>query len=200
MTHIENVPHILQFGITHRDSANCHPNYTPIGDETLIDVRSQKMLILTNDKRITLGDYIPFYFGVRMPMLYVIQRGFNSVKKTEAENVVYCVCNIQKVVEEGVEFVFTDGHATDTLTNIYPKDAATQIPDLLDFEAIQSKYWKDENDLDLKRRKEAEFLIKTDTAPELITGFTVYNQTAKERLINVNTPEKMIGIRPQFYF
>lgn len=105
MTHIENVSHILQFGITHRHSADSHPNYTPIGDESLIDVRSEKTLILTDGKPITLGDYIPFYFGVRMPMLFVIQRGFNAVKRTEAENIVYCVCNVQRMVEEGVEFI-----------------------------------------------------------------------------------------------
>ena len=198
MTHIENVPHILQFGVTHRDSSNRHPDYTPIGDETLIDVRSQKTRTLTNDKRITLGDYIPFYFRVRMPMLFMIQRGFNAVKRTEAENIVYCVCNVQKIVAADLEFIFSDGHATDSLTTMYPQDAAPQIPDIVDFEAVQNRYWKDDKDLDLKRRKEAEFLIKPDIPPELITGFAVYNQAAK--LIKLNIPEKMIGVRPQFFF
>jgi len=83
---------------------------------------------------------------------------------------------------------------------MYPQDAAPQIPDIVDFEAVQNRYWKDDKDLDLKRRKEAEFLIKPDISPELMTGFAVYNQAAKERLIDLNTPEKMIGIRPQFFF
>ena len=73
MTHIDNVPHILLNGITHK----ANPNFTPIGDSSLIENRS--IFVLNNDKN--LGDCIPFYFYVRMPMLYVIQKSYNGVKK-----------------------------------------------------------------------------------------------------------------------
>jgi hypothetical protein len=36
MTHIENIPHILQYGITHSNSINSNPNFTPIGNPNLI--------------------------------------------------------------------------------------------------------------------------------------------------------------------
>ena len=72
MTHIQNIPHILQYGITHLTSPNANVNYVPIGDGSLINTRSS--FILNNGKQ--LGDYIPFYFGVLTPMLYVIQKGF----------------------------------------------------------------------------------------------------------------------------
>jgi hypothetical protein len=35
MTHIENVPHILQFGITHKNSPNANLDYVAIGDDLL---------------------------------------------------------------------------------------------------------------------------------------------------------------------
>jgi hypothetical protein len=72
MTHIENIPHILQYGITHRNSPNANPDYVTVGDKSLIDKRNTKQVSIENDGTIVLGDFIPFYFGVRMPMLYVI--------------------------------------------------------------------------------------------------------------------------------
>lgn len=44
MTHIDNIPHILQYGITHVSSPNANTNYVPIGDESLISNRSAYLM------------------------------------------------------------------------------------------------------------------------------------------------------------
>ena len=85
ITHLENIPHILEYGITHISSPNCNPVSVPLGDGSLINTRSA--FAMTNGKR--LGDYIPFYFGYRMPMLYVILKGFNGVKAVAPKDIVY---------------------------------------------------------------------------------------------------------------
>ena len=115
MTHIENIPHILQNGITHSTSSNANPNFVPIGDSRLISTRNN--FLLDYGKR--LGEYIPFYFGLRIPMLYVIQNGFNMVAPTPAENIVYCVSSAQKIIDLQLDFVFTDGHAVDGFSSQY---------------------------------------------------------------------------------
>ena len=46
MTHIENIPHVIQFGITHSLSPNANSNYVPIGDGNLIESRSKFVLWL----------------------------------------------------------------------------------------------------------------------------------------------------------
>ena len=76
ITHIDNIPHILENGIIHKNSPKKNLGFKNIGDKSLIDTRSTKTLIVDNGdyqnhpiKNITLGDFIPFYFGVRMPML-----------------------------------------------------------------------------------------------------------------------------------
>ena len=43
MTHIDNVPHILRYGITHRLSLNANQNYIPIGDSSIINKRNNKV-------------------------------------------------------------------------------------------------------------------------------------------------------------
>jgi hypothetical protein len=56
MTHNENMPHILQNGITHSSSANTNLNFVPIGDGSLISTRND--FLLKNGRR--LGELSPF--------------------------------------------------------------------------------------------------------------------------------------------
>ena len=196
MTHIANVLHILKHGITHRTSANANPHFRPIGDSTLISTRGRFML----DNGKTLGEYIPFYFGTRMPMLYVIQKGFNGVPVIPARDIVYCVTSIQKVVETNLEFVYTNGHAVDSLTSQFGMHDVTNIENHVDFQAVNVKYWKDPDDLDLKRRKEAEFLLFGDLPFEAVLGFVVRDEVAKTQLLNLRVAESLIKTRTNAYF
>ena len=196
ITHIENIPHILQYGITHSTSGNANPNFVPIGDGSLITTRNN--FLLNNGRR--LGEYIPFYFGVRTPMLYVVQYGFNMVAPTPAENIVYCVSSVQKIIDLQLDFVFTDGHAVDGFSSQYTASNIQNIDNILDKNAINAKYWRDENDLDRKRRKEAEFLVLGDISQEGILGFITYNENAKNRLINFGIDVANIHVKSEFYF
>lgn len=196
MTHIENIPHILNNGITHMNSANANPNFVPIGDGSLINRRNG--FTLNNGTK--LGDYIPFYLGVRTPMLYVIQKGFNMVAPTLAENIVYCVTSVQKIIDLNLNYIFTDGHAVDSFTTQYGGENIDDIDDLLDWNALRAVFWKDENDLDKKRRKEAEFLVMGDIDYSAVLGYAVYNQNAKDRLIGFGIDERVIHIREGYYY
>ena len=51
-TYLENIQHILQYGITHKNSSNANPNYKTIGDLSLIDNRSTKQVKIDN------GDFL----------------------------------------------------------------------------------------------------------------------------------------------
>ena len=196
MTHIENIPHILQNGLTHLSSPNTNPNFVPIGDGSLIATRND--FVLENGRR--LGDYIPFYFSVRTPMLYVIQHGYNMVASTSAENIIYCRCSIQKIIDLQLDFVFTDGHAVDGFSTQYMPENIQEIQSILDMKAITDKYWNDENDLDKKRRKEAEFLVLGDVPVQTNIEYFVYNKQAQEKLINFGANPKNVQIKPEFYF
>jgi ssDNA thymidine ADP-ribosyltransferase, DarT len=196
MMHIDNVPHVLQHGIAHASSPNANTSYVPIGDSSLISSRSQ--FKMPNGK--TLGLYIPFYFGARMPMLYVIQKGFNTVPSVPPEKIVYCVSTVQKMIDHDLPFVFTNGHAVDGFTEFFDKKDVQNIDSLIDKPAIGAKYWKQDNDNDLKRRKEAEFLVESDIPPEAIVFWIVYNEAAKNELINKGVPANQIYVKPDYYF
>lgn len=196
ITHIKNIPHIHQNGITHTRSSNANSFYVSIGDESLISKRNNALL--PNNKKV--GDYVPFYFGYRMPMLYVIQKGFNGVSSTSPENIVYCITSVEKMISQKLDFVFTDGHAFDSFSSFYKPSEIDNIENIIDKKAINSQYWIDENDLDKKRRKEAEFLVLGDIQRVAIIGFIVYNEEAKLKLLSFGIDNEQVHLKPKYYF
>lgn len=196
MTHIKNVPHMQMHGITHRTSANANPNFTSIGDPTLISTRDA--FVLDNGR--SLGEYVPFYFGTRMPMLYVIQKGYNGVAITPAQDIVYCVTSIQKVIETNLEFVYTNGHAVDSFSSQFSPQDVIAVENQVDFQAVKVRDWKSPTDLDLKRRMQAEFLLLGDLPTEALLGYVVYNQHAANQLLEMGVQQNRIHINNNHYF
>jgi len=196
ITHIGNIPHIIDYGITHINSTNSDKEYISIGDTGLINKRNGKIL----ENGLFLGEYIPFYFGVRMPMLFIIQNAFNDVPLINPENIVYCITSVAKVVEQNLDFIFTDGHAIQSITSYCFDKDISKIKSFIDFKAVKARYWNDPNDEDLKRKKEAEFLIKNDIPFSCILGFAVYNENAKQKLLEYGILENRIVIKRDYYF
>ena len=205
--HIDNINHVLRYGITHKDSRNANQNFVSIGDMSLINNRDSKLVKVLNGKStgnfaqtIRLGDFIPFYFGVRMPMLYVIQQGGNFVDKAvNPENIVYIACSVLQVVNLGNKFYFSDGHGIDNYTKFYDNSKLSELVEIIDWEAIKEKFWGTGNLL-LKRKKQAEFVIEGDIPPELIIGFGCYNEKAKVKLLNMGVMESKIRVIPNAYY
>lgn len=208
MTHIDNIEHVLRNGITNRNSPNHNPDYITIGDIRLISTRDIKQVSVDNGDflnfnaaTITLGDFIPFYFGVRMPMLYVIQNGGNFVaKSTPAAKIVYMVCAVNEIIKCHENCYFSDGHATDNLTSFYDSTQMNELPNIVDWNAVKAAYWSGQENLNIKRKKQAEFLVQNDVGPNLIMGFGCYNETAKNELIDLGIKESKIKIIPKAYF
>lgn len=204
MTHIENIPHILKNGITHKNSLNRNPNFVNIGDVSLIDTRSTKTTSVDNGDflnsdvpTIVLGDFIPFYFGVKMPMLYVMQNGGNFVERaTPAKDIVYLAFPLNKIVGSNLIYYFTDGHATDNLTSFYDKSKINELPNIIDWNAVKTAYWGGQENLDVKRKKQAEFLVSGDLSSDVLIGFGCYNEISRTKLLEMEVEESKIKIIP----
>jgi hypothetical protein len=175
----------------------------------LIETRNNKKVTVDNGDltrldapTITLGDFIPFYFGVRMPMLYVIQQGGNFVEKaTHPENIIYLACSLSSIINsnENIHY-FTDGHATDSYTIFYDPKEIGMLPKIIDWEAVKNPYWGGLDNLNIKRKKQAEFLVKGDVHTKHIVGFGCYNEVAKDRLVEMGIKEDKIKIITQAYY
>ncbi len=136
-----------------------------------------------------------------MPMLYVIQHGGNFVSQaTRAENIIYIACSVFEIYNLGLEFYFSDGHATDNLTIFYNKDEIHNIANIIDWDAIKSPYWGGIENLDIKRKKQAEFIVREDIPQSCIIGYACYNEKAFEKLISFGIDKALIKIEPKIYY
>lgn len=205
--HVENIPNILENGITHKDSQNNNPNFVGIGDVSLINNRNTRQVNIDNGDTfntievITLGNFTPFYFGVKMPMLYVIQHGGNFVERaTKPEDIIYLACSVQLIVDSTLIYYFSDGHATDLLTTFYNKDKIMDLPQIVDWDAVKTPYWGGQENLNLKRKKQAEFLVRGDIPFNFIVGYCCYNNVSKERLLGFEIDERLVKVIPNAYY
>lgn len=195
LTHIDNIPYIERCGLVRADSPLRDPNYVSIGDSQVIGIRASRDV-----KGYHLNEYVPFYLGPRSPMLYVIQHGYNGVATVEAENIVYCVIRLDDLIHGNIDCIFSDGHALSAFTLFYTKDMLPHIDEIIKYEDVFSSQWNTEEDLDLKRRKEAELLVKQDLPANYVRGYVVYNEISKQRLISLGVaPEKIVAV-PGYYF
>ena len=133
-------------------------------------------------------------------MLYVIQHGYNGVRKVKPEDIVYCVVRIEDIIKNDIDCIFTDGHALSSLTNYYYKSSLANLNNIVNYDDVYSTFWNIEDDPDLKRRKEAELLINEDLPAQYIRGIVVYNDKAKEYLINLGVAAELIVVMPGYYF
>lgn len=195
LTHIDNIPYLQKVGFVHPSSPSADPKYVAIGDQSIIKVREEEL-----HHGYKLSDYIPFYFGPHSLMLYVIQMGYNGVNKYHPDDIVYCVVKLTTVIEEDWDCIFTDGHAVSGITEFFTKEQLKEVDKYVKVEDVYAKFWKDETDIDLVRRKQAELLIKNEIASDFICGYFVYSENAKEKMISMGVEAKKIYIAPEYYF
>jgi hypothetical protein len=196
MTHIQNIPHILIHGITGKESPNANPDYVPIGDASLIGTRSSVYIPGT---AYTVGEFIPFYFWIRMPMLFRIQSG-HDVKKVSPQNIVYLVCDIDSILSAGYSFFFTNGHAVDSFSTFYTKSQISLLPQVINEKAVKASYWGGEDNIIIRWQKQAEFLILNDIDPKYICRILCYNEDAKKALLSMGVADSLIKNYPQAYY
>lgn len=181
ITHIENLYHILNFGVFTSKSPNANPNYIKIGDQSLIQFRRD--LDARNPPGGTLSDYIPFYLGPRSPMLYQIATGYEDIEKHDQENIIYIISSYDQIVSHNLEYFFTDSNARTKTCNYYIEEKDFNN---LDWDAIDSTHWiSDESDLLRKQKKQSEFLIKHHLPVSCIDYIGVYNESAKQKVLNL---------------
>lgn len=178
MTHVDNLPHILRQGLVVVTSPNTDPNFRSIGDQSLIEVR--KDLDAPNPPGGKFSEYIPFYLGHRSPMLYQIATGYEGVKKIPQSDIVYIVVNHQCIVQNGLNWFYTDGHARHGMTRFYTDESGF---DDLDWEAIYATQWRNtEDDPDRQRKKQSEYLVKGSVPIACFAYFLTFDEQSKQKV------------------
>lgn len=172
--------------------------YTNMAHQSIQDRRAQTPVPLAGG---VLHDYVPFYFAPRSPMLYTISRGNVAGFSGGQDSVVHIVSTAQAVREAGLRFVFTDGHGIMAFTDFFAELADL---DKVDWDIMATDFWADtDDDMDRKRRRQAEFLVHERFPVQLVQQIGVINQAKKNETeaalaeFGVTIP---VVIRPGWYY
>ena len=84
-----------------------------------------------------LHDYVPFFFGPRPPMLYVIHHGWVQSYAGSQNEIVHIEIKLQDVIDNELKFVYTDGHAIMQFSIYY--DDPGKIDNIIDWEIMTEK-------------------------------------------------------------
>jgi hypothetical protein len=199
ITHFKNLPFILENGL-HCHSSNIQdPNFVPIGYPTLISQRDQRVIPLQPGGN--LADYIPFYFSVRSPMLYVIHCANDpEVIKTNQSEIVYLVSSVEQVIHSNLNYVFSDRHARLEIAEFFNRH---EDLDRLHWNIIHSRDWGRQYGPERREIKQAEFLIHKTAPADIIAGIAVHSQQMAEVVNDLvlksgrNIPVK---VKQEWYF
>ena len=179
IVHHLNLDYILNNGIYYRNAAHVDPNYVNIGSTEIITHRDT--IPVKCYPETTVNEFIPFYFGVRTPMLYKIKTG-NGVARKPQNEIVYLACKFAEITSSDLQWCFTDGNAAAYITDFY--NNVVDI-DELDWRSIHATEWTDNNsdgDQDRMRKKHSEFLIKDHVPINFIRAIIVLTEERKQEV------------------
>ncbi len=154
ITNIDNLALIIASGALQAiaDIKAAGVGYTSIAHQNIQDRRANTQVPCGPGR--CLHNYVPFYFGVRSPMLYTISHGNVEDYEQGQEAIIYLVSTAQNVSDANLGYVFTDGHGIMGFTDFY-EDLAHLGE--VDWPLMNKKYWYDTvDDPDRKRRRQAE--------------------------------------------
>jgi ssDNA thymidine ADP-ribosyltransferase, DarT len=200
ITHVDNVPWILENGL-HCGSSNAYdPRFVQIGNPDLITKRTGRSVPIPPGG--TLHDYVPFYFTPFSPMLYNIKTGWNGITRRPMREIVILVSSLSALAAGGVSFVFTDRHAY-LATAQFSSDLAN-LAARIDWQILQKRdFARDPDDPGKFERYQAEALAHGHVPLAALTGIVCYGPKEETYVANlVQNAEIPLSVasRPTWFF
>jgi len=178
MVHHANAAHILDHGLCNRSHPQFDPDYVDIGHPDIMGKRQAQPVGIEGYGE--LGDYVPFYFCGHTPMLYNIITGKHGLVARPQRDLVLVHCPLQRIVEAGCRYFYTDGNAKVEISKVY-----TDLSDMdkLDWDAIGSDDFRIAvHGPDRIRRKHAEFLVREHVPVACIGALIVLDAERKAEM------------------
>ncbi|MBN8574770.1 MAG: DUF4433 domain-containing protein [Candidatus Kapaibacterium sp.] len=199
ITHINNLPFILENGLYCPNATIQDPHFTAIGFPSLIEYRRDRVVPIAPYG--TLADYVPFYFWYRSPMLYVIYKGNDpEIIQTPQNEIVYIISSFESLQENNCRFIFTDRHAKLEYAQFFDNPSHKSE---LSWDIIKNDTWGRQYGADRKEKKQAECLVYQHVPIGSIIGIAVLNESsqviAQNSVADANRTIP-VKVKENFYF
>ncbi len=188
-THMDNLSAIVQNGLC-CDNGLAETSYINSGNR---DIKHRRKGMSINQEY-TVGDFVPFYFAPRSPMLYTQWKNGLVVQA----DIIYLVTTIGTFLDGDTTFYFSNRNAATYAATFYntEKDLC-RVP----WEHMQGDMWNNmEAYPDRMAQRMAEFLVYWHVPWTSILGIAVFDEDTYHR-INQQCPHgKKIAVRRQWYY
>jgi hypothetical protein len=142
------------------------------------------------------GEFVPFYFCPRSPMLFTVNKG--SVPGRPAgcqKDIVHLVSDVQSGIDIGRKWAISDGNAGAAYTSFH---GSLDGLDQLDWNAIRARDWRG-----LTHQKMAEFLVEHSVPWTSITQIACYDQRVFQMvssLVANSAHRPSVAVKPEWYY
>jgi hypothetical protein len=201
-THIRNLPGILAAGCLQADSIVDRTSALRVeaGNLGVKAIRKRHPVTVTPFGYV--ADYVPFYFGPRSPMLYVIHKGSVPTYTEGQEPLIYLVSTVEAIAATGAACLFSDGNCASAITQVY-SDLAL-LDTAVDWVVMRARMWNDTaDDPDRKRRRMAEFLVHKQVPISCLTEITVRSAIIEQKvevILGAHSVSLPVRVLPDWYY
>lgn len=174
------------------------PDFIQIGYPSLINLRKDWPVPVA--PRGVLGDYIPFYFTVRSPMLYVINKGNEIGVVGDQDEIIYLVSTVEHVEKMSIPFVFTDRNAKLLYAKFYNGSSEMNS---LNWPAIRTVEWGRQYGEEAKELKQSEFLVHDQFPVNGLIGIGCPNEKvllAVNNMLSASGVTLPVKVKPKWYY
>ena len=194
ITDVANLPGILADGGLHSDVGMAQRNPTVIGYTHIKERRMKQIRVACCGGRFV-GEFVPFYYCPRSPMLYTINRGNTGLPPGCQRTIVHLVSSVAVGIGLNRTWAISDGNAGAAYPSFF-----TDVKALagLDWAAIRATDWRGKTS-----QKMAEFLV-ADFFPW--TGFHAvgcHNSGVAKQvqdLLNSQPHRPSVRVEPGWYY
>jgi hypothetical protein len=194
ITHIDNLPGILKDGGLHSDAAMAARDPRLIGFTEIKKRRLNEIHVPCCGYRYV-GDFVPFYFCPRSPMLFTINKGNTGLPAGCERSILHLVSTMDDGLTTGKEWAISSGNAGAYHTTF---EANIEALDTLDWEAIRATQWQGK-----QHQKMAEFLVRDFfpwTSIRQIGCFNSVVATKLGELLNQQKHRPPVEVKSSWYY
>ena len=188
-TDIRNLPSIVEQGL--RCDSSLKGGYVNSGNLEIKERRMKKAVPKANK---TVGDYVPFYFAPRSPMLYE-----RHVKQfVRQREIVYLVADARHLMQTYPGWCCSDRNAASFNAAFFFTEQ--EMLQHVQWDIMNAHMWNNTDDEpDRKSLRMAEFLVPDHVSFCDLLGVAVFDN-AMERYVVGKCPDYFVAVRREWYF
>ncbi len=199
-THVRNLSSIAQDGLFADVGSRAGRTVVEVGEPSIKEGRRQRIVPVGQGG--VVGEYVPFYFAARSPMMYKIHRGGVPSYPGGCDDLIYLVSSVERLHSAGCSLVFTDRNAATSIAEF--TDDENQLDELIDWPLMNARIWRDvPAQPDRKERRMAECLAYRHVPWSAFVGVATRTEGcadgAREALATLGDSTPVV-VRPGWYF